>query len=81
MKRIEAAADGRCFQKRNRMAFPRSQPLAPGPRRSLPEHRVSSIRNPITRAASLNLQDALAIRCRLQEVKKTLRGPAECSMP
>ena len=36
---------------------------------------------PITRAASLNLRDALAICCRLQEVKKALRGPAECLMP
>jgi hypothetical protein len=46
-----------------------------------PEYRGSSIRNPIMPAASLNLQDALALRCRLQEVKKTLRGPAECLMP
>jgi len=46
-----------------------------------PEYRGSSLRSPITRAASLNLRDALAICCRLQEVKKALRGPAECLMP
>ena len=46
-----------------------------------PEYQVSSVRNPITRAASLNLRDALAICCRPQEVKKALRGPAECFMP
>ena len=45
------------------------------------EYRVSSIRNAITRAASLSLRDALAICCRLQEVKKALRGPTECLMP
>jgi hypothetical protein len=46
-----------------------------------PVYRVSSLRSPITRAASLNLRSALAVCCRPQEVKKTLRGPAECLMP
>jgi len=56
----------RYFQKRNRMAFPSSS------HRGKLDHASR---------ANLNLQDALAICCRPQEVKKTLRGAAERLMP